>query len=61
MLITDFHFLVGLRASHLKQELHCLSYIPIHFVLVIVEMGSQEYLPELASNHDPPGLSLPNN
>jgi hypothetical protein len=33
---------------------------PVHFALVILEMGSlMNYLPGLASHHDPPDLSLP--
>jgi hypothetical protein len=33
---------------------------PVHFALVILEMGvSQIYLLQLASNLDPPNLSLP--
>jgi hypothetical protein len=32
--------------------------LPIYFAMVILEMGSC-YVPELASNHDLPFLSLP--
>jgi hypothetical protein len=32
---------------------------PVHFALVSVELGSPQYLLELASNCDPPDLSLP--
>jgi hypothetical protein len=32
---------------------------PIHFSLVNLEMGLANYLLRLASNHNPPNLSLP--
>jgi hypothetical protein len=32
---------------------------PVHFALVILETGLQNYLPRLTSNCDPPDLSLP--
>jgi hypothetical protein len=42
-----------------KQVLYYLSHISVHFVLVILEMGVSRTLPGLASNQDPPDLSLP--
>jgi hypothetical protein len=50
-----------LRALHLQSRCSTASATSlVHFALVILEMGVLEnYLPKLASNHDPPDLSLP--
>jgi hypothetical protein len=43
-----------------KQAPIPFTITPVHFALVILEMGEGLiYLPRLASNHDPPYLSLP--
>jgi hypothetical protein len=36
-----------------------LESLSVHFVLVILEIDLKKYLPGLASNLDPPTLSLP--
>jgi hypothetical protein len=51
----------ALRASHLQTGALPLEphLQPIHFALVIVEVGSHKLFTRLALNRDPPGLSLP--
>jgi hypothetical protein len=59
-----FLFLVGLgfelRASHLQSSCSTASATPpVHFALVILEMGLVNSLPRLTSNLHPYDLSLP--
>jgi hypothetical protein len=42
-----------------KQMFYHLSHSSVHFALVILEMGSRKLFVGLASNYDPPDLSLP--
>jgi hypothetical protein len=46
----------------IKQALCCLSHTSVQFVLIILEMGfhSPATTHTLASNHEPPGRSIPN-
>jgi hypothetical protein len=58
-LSLSLFFLVALefelRASCLQRRHSTASAIPlIHLALVILEMGSENYLPGLDSNYDPP-------
>jgi hypothetical protein len=59
------YFVVGLRfelgALHLQSK-HSIAWVipPVYFALVIFWRWSLlNYLPQLASNHDPPDLSFP--
>jgi hypothetical protein len=61
---SKLFFLVGLgfelRALHLQSRCFVTSATPpVYFALAILEMGVSNYLPKLASNLDPPHLSLP--
>jgi hypothetical protein len=49
-----------LRVLHLQNRPSTTWATPlVHFALIILEMGPVNYLPGLASNYDPPGISLP--
>jgi hypothetical protein len=50
---------VWLQASHLEMR-YSTSWatLPVHFALLILEIGSNELFAQLALNCDPPDLSL---
>jgi hypothetical protein len=61
-------FFVSWWSKGLNSELcackagHCTGWAtpPVHFAVIILKIGLTNYFPRLASNLDPPYLSLPN-
>jgi hypothetical protein len=63
-LCLPFFFIVGVgfefKALHLQSRFSTTwASLPFHFALIILEIGCCELFAWLASNYDPPDLSLP--